>query len=91
MFLSVGLTAFVSILAAFLFWKIKSLASRIALVTLASFGTSYALYWLPVLLGAKDDQYSTWAPMVIGICFVAGLIGGGMGLLIVAWLKTKAN
>lgn len=89
MLLSIGLTTFASILTAFLCWKLKSLALRIAIIALISFGVSYALYWLPVWRGATDDQYSIWAPMVIGICFVTGLIGGGIGLLVVAWIKAR--
>lgn len=35
---------------------------------------SCLLYWLPVTLGADSSEYWSWAPLVIGVWFVAGII-----------------
>jgi len=36
---------------------------------------SYLLYWLPFWLGASQDQASAWAPLVVGVWTVAGVVG----------------
>ena len=41
---------------------------------LISVAVAYLLYWTPYYLGAPDDQFSTWAPLVISVWFVAAAV-----------------
>lgn len=61
------------------------------MVVAASFCVPYAIYWMPVWFGAADDQYSSWAPLFIGICFAAGTITGGAGLVLMRWAGQRAK
>ena len=77
----------VSIVFAILTNKLRSLVVRIILLAVIAYGLSYTLYWYPVWLGATDDQYSSWAPIFINICFGMGLTGGFVTIGVSLWLK----
>ena len=78
-----------SIVLAILTNKIRSLIVRLSLIAAFTYGLSYSLYWYPVWLGATGDQYSSWAPIFINICFVYGLLGALATIGLLGWLKKR--
>lgn len=91
MYISIFLTVLTSTLTAFLVKNVKNLFYKIIIVGLVSFTVAYVLYWMPAWLGSKDDQYSSWAPLVVGSCFFAGMAGGSLVLLSISWTKRKGR
>lgn len=87
MYVSIFATILVSILSAFLIKNISNIFYKIIFVGFVSFTVAYVLYWMPVWLGATSDQYASWAPLVIGICFSAGMASGTLVLLSIKWAK----
>ena len=83
------ITVMVSVAAALATWKVRSFVLRAIIVAAAAYGTAYSAYWSEVWLGAKDDQFATWAPLVINGCFGAGVVAGGVALLISTLLRRK--
>ena len=69
--------------------KFRSLIVRLILLASLTYGLSYTLYWYPVWFGATDDQYGSWAPIFINICFWMGLLGGFATLGVLQWLKSN--
>jgi len=72
-------------------WKINSFILRALIVAAVAYGTAYTAYWSEVWFGATDDQFSSWAPLVINWCFAAGLICGGLALVITTLLRRKSE
>jgi hypothetical protein len=85
------ITALVAVVAAVATWKIRSFLLRALIVAALAYGTAYSLYWSEVWLGATDDQFSTWAPLVIYGSFAVGLVCGGFALVITAVLRHKSE
>jgi uncharacterized protein (DUF2062 family) len=57
------------------------------IVALVSLVASHALYWLSSWHGSTSDQYSIWAPLVIGIFFCAATLTGGIVLIVMKVLE----
>lgn len=91
MYTYIVLTIFISVIVVYIFRNIESLFLKIIIVALLSFAAPFFLYWSPVWFGAMDDQYASWAPLVIGICFVAGVISGALGLISIMWPRRRGN
>ena len=85
------ITVMVTVVAAVATWNIRSFLLRALIVAVVAYGTAYSLYWSEVWFGATDDQFSTWAPLVIYGCFAAGLICGGLVLVITTLLRRKSE
>lgn len=84
-------TALVAVVTAVATWKIRSFLLRALIVAAIAYGTAYSLHWSEVWLGATDDQFSTWASLVIYGCFAVGLVSGGLALVITAVLRHKSE
>jgi|SRR6185312_2539989 len=56
-------------------------------VLLTSLAIAYCLYWLPFWLGADALEADSWAPLFIGIWFLAGAVASWVALLLVHILR----
>ena len=79
------ITVVASILTAIIsavFLRGNRVGLAVALVGAASFAVPYTIYWAPVWIHSSYDQYSLWAPFVIGTSFFFGILFGGIALYI---------
>jgi hypothetical protein len=51
-----------------------SAASLWLLSLIVPFLLAVALYWSPVFLGANAADFSSWAPLVVGVWFLSGFV-----------------
>src|ERR1035437_10397545 len=67
----------------------RSVRSAWLIALLAPLVLSFCLYWLPVWLGANASEYFSWAPLFIGMWFLAGAVPSAVVVLIFG--RRRAN
>src|SRR5687768_7103056 len=84
--------ALIAVVSGSLAWplgRIRSTATRWCTAVLVPFALSYCCYWMPVWLGGSGDQYSSWEVLIVGVWFVAGLLGSAIITFIVERHATR--
>jgi hypothetical protein len=77
------IVAVISAVAALLIGRIASAVARWFAAVLLPFVLSYAVYWMPVWLGADGSEYSAWALLGVGVPFLAGLVSSALATFVV--------
>jgi hypothetical protein len=87
-------TAIVAVIAAVLvacltFTKLYALRWLFAFVV--PFAIAYAIYWVPVWNGADSSEYSAWAPLVISIWSLFGIIACSIVVVLMGWRRRSVS
>lgn len=72
-------------------FRLGNLYLKISIITVVAYTTSYCVYWSPVWFGATDDQYSSWAPMLIHLWFIIGIAAGCVTLFVSGRIKDNSK
>ena len=78
-------------LIAYVASRATSLKAGAVVGVLASGVLSFSLYWAPVWLGAAAAEYSAWAVLIIGVWFIAGVVGAVGACLLFGWRQAQHN